>query len=73
MSAFLYRAAGEPAFDPPGTATFADVSPSHPFFAEVEWMADEGISTGYADGTYRPNTNVSRSAMSAFLHRASDG
>ncbi|OWY60294.1 hypothetical protein B7486_69955, partial [cyanobacterium TDX16] len=47
MSAFLFRLAGEPTFEPPATATFTDVSPAHPFFAEIEWMADEGISTGY--------------------------
>jgi hypothetical protein len=69
MSAFLYRIAGEPAFDPPAQQTFADVSPAHLFFAEVEWMADEAISTGFDDGTYRPSTAVSRQAMSAFLHR----
>jgi predicted acyl esterase len=69
MSAFLYRLAGEPAFTPPATASFRDVSPSHPFFAEIEWMAEEGISTGFSDGTYRPGPAVSRQAMSAFLAR----
>jgi predicted outer membrane repeat protein len=74
MSAFLYRLAGEPAFADPTTATFADVSPSNPFFTEVEWMAAEGISTGYPGSpkpTYRPSAVVSRQAMSAFLYRYS--
>jgi Tol biopolymer transport system component len=70
MSAFIHRAVGEPPLDPPAEATFADVSTSHPFFAEVEWMAAEGISTGYGDETFRPTAPVTRQAMAAFLHRA---
>ena len=73
MSAFMYRLAGEPAFTPPGTPTFTDVSTGHPFFAEIEWMADEGITNGFQPGpTYRPGTNVSRQAMSAFMQRLDD-
>jgi hypothetical protein len=69
MSAFMYRLAGSPPFDPPGTPSFDDVSSSHPFFAEVEWMAAEEITTGFGDGTYRPGAAVSRQAMSAFMYR----
>ncbi|OWY59268.1 hypothetical protein B7486_75500, partial [cyanobacterium TDX16] len=29
----------------------------------------EGISEGYDDGTFRPDANVSRQAMAAFLFR----
>lgn len=49
--------------------TFTDVPPGHPFFDEIEWMAANGISTGYADGTYRPADVVTRQAMSAFMER----
>jgi hypothetical protein len=69
MSAFMYRLAGGPPFSPPGTPTFPDVGAGHPFFAEIEWIADEGISTGYPDGTYRPSIAVSRQAMAAFMSR----
>jgi hypothetical protein len=69
MSAFLYRFIDE-TFVPPSTATFTDVGTGHPFFLEIEWMADAGISEGYQPGpTYRPGTAVSRQAMSAFLYR----
>jgi hypothetical protein len=69
MSAFLYRFAGEPEFPEP-SQTFTDVSPSHPFYEEIEWMAFAEVSTGYAPGpTYRPNDPVTRQAMSAFLYR----
>jgi hypothetical protein len=69
MSAFMYRLVLTPAFTPPPTPTFTDVGTTHPFFLEVEWMADEGISTGYPGGTYRPAAAVTRQAMSAFLYR----
>jgi hypothetical protein len=52
------------------TQTFTDVGSTHPFFADVEWMAAEDISEGYQPGpTYRPSAAVSRQAMSAFMYR----
>ena len=75
MSAFLYRLAGEPVFSAPGTPSFGDVGTSHPFYDEIEWMADADISTGYPatpNPTYRPNDPVTRQAMSAFIYRLAD-
>jgi Tol biopolymer transport system component len=69
MSAFLYRIAGAPPFADPAFPSFTDVNAGHPFFTEVEWMSHAGISTGYADQTYRPDAPVTRGAMSAFLYR----
>jgi hypothetical protein len=69
MSAFMYRAAGEPTFAPPTSASFTDVRTTHPFFLQVEWLADEGITTGYADATFRPAAPVTRQSMAAFLYR----
>ena len=69
MAAFLYRHAGEPDFTPPATPTFSDVATGAPFFTEIEWLADTGITTGWPDGTFRPGTTVERQAMAAFLMR----
>lgn len=73
MAAFLYRLAGSPAFTPPATPSFADVTTGHPFYAAIEWLAARGITTGTAqpDGTvrYEPGAAVSREAVAAFLHR----
>jgi hypothetical protein len=33
-------------------------------------MKDAGITTGYPDGTYRPENPVKRSEMAAFIYRA---
>jgi hypothetical protein len=73
MSAFLYRFAGSPTFPDPAQATFGDVSLSNPFFTEIEWMADIGLSTGTPASPkplYKPAAPVSRQAMAAFLYRA---
>ena len=74
MAAFLYRAAGSPAFTAPGTASFIDVPTGDAFFKEIEWMKAQGISTGTDNGngtfSYKPADPVSRQAMATFLYRA---
>ncbi|GMA31675.1 GH92 family glycosyl hydrolase [Litorihabitans aurantiacus] len=75
MAAFLYRASGSPAFEPPVTSPFTDVAPGDEHYLEIAWLAHEGISTGWVDaGTghaeFRPLAPVARDAMAAFLHRA---
>jgi glucose/arabinose dehydrogenase len=70
MAAFLYRAAGEPAFDPPTQATFSDVAVGSQFYLHVEWLVAQEIADGYDDGTFKPTNPVSRQAMAAFLYRA---
>jgi hypothetical protein len=38
---------------------FTDVAESHQFFADIAWMAEEGISTGFQPGPeYRPSDPV---------------
>jgi len=71
LCAFLYRFAGEPAFMVPALPTFADVGAGHPFRKEIEWAADEGYVTGFADGTFGPTTDVTRGSMAAILFRVS--
>lgn len=36
---------------------------------EIEWMRARGITTGWSDGTFRPNAAVNRDAMAAFFYR----
>lgn len=33
------------------------------------WLANNGITSGYPDGTYRPDNNVSRAEMAVFIQR----
>ncbi|QIM18572.1 hypothetical protein G7066_07970 [Leucobacter coleopterorum] len=68
-AAFLYRYSGSPAYTPPKTSPFKDVPTTSQFYKQVTWLASKGITTGYADGTFKPKDPVSREAMSAFLYR----
>jgi len=45
------------------------VSTTHPFFGEICWLTQLGITGGFADGGYHPSDAVSRQAMAAFLYR----
>lgn len=51
-----------------GPLRFPDV-PSTLFEADINWMADADLTTGYDDGTYRPYGSINRDAMAAFLYR----
>jgi hypothetical protein len=71
MAAFMYGMAGDPVFADPVTPSFTDVGTGHTFFTEIEWLASDGVevTTGYNDGTFRPDSTVTRQAMAAFLER----
>ncbi|MDI3331207.1 MAG: S-layer homology domain-containing protein [Micrococcus sp.] len=46
-----------------------DNAPGSAFYTAVTWMADNRITAGYADGTFRKNKPVTRGEAAAFLHR----
>lgn len=72
MAAFLYRFAGSPAFTPDAKSPFADVPTNHPFYKEISWLAETGVSTGWTSGNrheFRPSSPITRDAMAAFLKR----
>ena len=71
MAAFLYRLAGSPLYTPPAVSPFSDVPTSHGFYHQISWMNSTGLSTGWADRTYRPYESITREAMSAFINRYS--
>src|SRR5262245_63944535 len=48
---------------------FDDVPDDNPFHDDVGWMADLGITGGFADGGFHPGATVTRQSMAAFLHR----
>jgi len=61
--------------DPSRTSgQFWDVPDDHPFRADIEWVASQGVANGYANDTFGTvlgsfTVPVSRMAMSAFLYR----
>ncbi len=70
MAAFIVRSLHGETFGFQSTPHFADVDSLHWAFKYIQKMYEEGISTGYRDGTYRPFLSVNRSQMAAFLARA---
>jgi peptidoglycan/xylan/chitin deacetylase (PgdA/CDA1 family) len=68
MAAFLHRMMGTPPV-PPSAPTFVDVPASSPFYDAVRWLASEGVTSGFPDGTFGATTAVSRQAMAGFLWR----
>lgn len=62
----LYRLEGSPAA---GANQFSDVAPGAYYASAVSWAAANGITNGYNDGTFRPDTPITREQMAAFLFR----
>jgi hypothetical protein len=69
MAAFLFRLDSLVEFSAPIASRFVDVWPRSTFYGEISWLASTGVTTGFADGTYRPNLKVTREMMAAFLYR----
>jgi len=63
----LYKLQVSPA---PAFATFSDVPVGSFWHQYFEVLAASGITTGYGDGTFRPDNPVTRGQMAAFLSRA---
>lgn len=63
MASFLYRYVGKPACSAPSSNPLRDVNRNQQFAKEMGWMESTGISTGWADGTYRLLQPVKRDAM----------
>lgn len=68
-----FRVAVKPKAQVSGTGfAFSDVSFNRPFFTEISWLAQQGLTTGNGSGehrSYRPDTSISRGAMAAFMYR----
>ena len=53
----------------PAVSPCVDMTPASGFYREISWMKSAQISTGWADGTYRPADAVTREQMAAFIYR----
>lgn len=67
---FLWRAAGKPT--PMSMASFKDMTGNDDFDAAISWGVENGITTGWADNTFRPWNTCNRLAVASFLGRYED-
>jgi hypothetical protein len=49
------------------TVTFTDVQPTDTFYPFIRCLACRGIIGGYADGTFRPNNNITRGQIAKMV------
>lgn len=64
----LWRMEGSP--DVTGEISFSDIPSSKVWYSDaVIWAAQNGIFGGYGDGTFQPDTSISREQLTANLYR----
>lgn len=69
---YWYAYAGDPNRTPEGgNAPFSDIAGS-PFYDDIVWLIDNGITGGCGNGRFCPNDRVLRNQMASFLARALD-
>ncbi|RKJ60742.1 S-layer homology domain-containing protein [Butyricicoccus sp. 1XD8-22] len=54
------------------TKTFKDVTTTHPYYEMISDMTSQGIISGYADGTFKPNENINRQHAALLINNAVD-
>ncbi len=66
-ASFLWKLQGSrpPA---PGARSFRDVPSTHTFHTAIRWLAGAGLTTGHADGTFRPSATLTRQAIASYLY-----
>jgi len=73
MAVYISRAlAGDDASVPagPDTASFLDVATDHWAYKHVEYAKTQSVVTGYEDGNYYPDRQVTRDQMAVYVARA---
>lgn len=68
MSVILVKASGLAPANP-SAATFTDIGPGHWAYGVVEAAAAAGMLKGYPDGSFRPDTEVTRAETAALLFK----
>lgn len=67
----LYNQAGCP--EVAGQGDFSDVAEISWYFEAVQWGAQQGVTQGYEDGSFRPNEPISRQQLAVMLYRFHQG
>jgi hypothetical protein len=75
MAVFIKKGIHGSTYTPPtldGSHPFSDIA-GHWAEAWIEDLFDEGFTSGFPDGTYRPDNQVTRAEMAVFLKKAIHG
>jgi hypothetical protein len=67
MAVYIIRALYSESFPYDSSPHFPDVPEAHWAFKFIQKLYEDGISTGFQDGTYRPGNMVSRDQMAAYV------
>ena len=59
-------------FNETAAKTFSDVPSSNAYYSIIDVMSDNQIINGYKDGTFKPNSTITRAHVAALLNRAID-
>ncbi|OUP11022.1 S-layer homology domain-containing protein [Collinsella sp. An2] len=72
LAATLYKAAGSPAADPAGVERYSDCAYGAWYAEAVSWATDQGLMTGYDDGSGRfaPDAPLTREQLAVVFWRA---
>ncbi len=77
MAAFVARSivsptgeAGLASYTPPATPSFPDVPTDFWTFKHIEYLKEHNVVSGYSDGDYHPEYDVTRDQMAVFIARA---
>jgi hypothetical protein len=62
---------GDTTIPPTAPSTYSDRMDATPEArAAIDWLTQRGVVQGFADGTYRPGSNVTRAQMASFIAQA---
>ncbi|MDO4287292.1 MAG: S-layer homology domain-containing protein [Eubacteriales bacterium] len=67
VAQIMYAQAGSPAVS--GDMPFRDVSSSKWYYNAILWANQNGVVAGMGDGTFAPNSNITREQYAAILYR----
>jgi len=67
MTKIVVLAFALPVVTPTGGPSFSDVPPGSAFYVYIETAVANRIVSGYIDGTFRPNNNVTRGQLSKIV------
>ena len=56
----------------PCAIVFPDVPPPHTFYANITCLACRGVISGYVDGTFRPENNITRGQIAKMVSNAAN-